>query len=79
MHSSRMRTARLLTVCRSIRWAVCPIPLLDADPPGCRLPLDADPPDAEPPRSRPPPSYVTCDACWEANPPPLDRRNNRRL
>ena len=49
---------------------VCPIPLLDADTLDAD-PLDADPSDAEPPGSRPPPSYVTCDACWEANPPPL--------
>ena len=45
MHSSTMRTARSLTVSRSIRWGgvVCPPPL-DADaPPDSDPPLDADP------------------------------------
>ena len=75
MHSSRMRTAHLLTVSRSI-------PCVSGgggeglpNSPGCRppwrqspwmqtpleaypLPLDADPP-----------GHVTCDVCWEANPP----------
>ena len=38
-----------------------------------QLPLDAETP---PPRGRPPPDvcHVTCDACWEANPSPLDRQ-----
>ena len=46
MHSSRMRTARLLSVSCSAPGGVCPTPL-DADlPSGCRPPstLDADPP-----------------------------------
>ena len=40
-------------------------------------PLDADPPDADPLEADHP-GNVTCDACWEAN-PPADRRNDRRL
>ena len=58
MYSSRMRTVRLLTVSHSIPCILgggggLPNPsrcrphwmqtLLDADPPGCRSPLDADP------------------------------------
>ena len=38
-------------------------PLLDADPPGCRTPLEVDPLDADLI------GQMTCDACWEANPP----------
>ena len=42
-----------------------------AQPPECRpSPLDAEPP---PPGCRPLPDHVTCDACWEAN-PPVDRQ-----
>ena len=59
-HSCSMRTARLLTISRSI-----PCILGRGDLPN------------KPPRyrlSRPlgcrPPGHVTCDACWEANPPP---------
>ena len=60
MHSSRMRTGRLLTVSHSIPcvwWGVCP--------PGGQMPLDADPP-----------RHVTCDTCWKATLPPVDRRND---
>ena len=39
MYSSRMHTARLLTVSRSIRWGGG-----SAQPPGCKPPSDADPP-----------------------------------
>ena len=44
LHSSRMRTARLLAVSHSIRWGgVCPTPWMqkpppNTDPTGCRLP-----------------------------------------
>ena len=56
MHSSRMRTARLLTVSYSAGGGgICPTPT-----PGYRTPMDADPP---------PLGYVTCDTCWEGNPP----------
>ena len=48
MHSSRMRTSRLLTISYSA-GGIC---------------LNA--PDADP-------GHVTCDACWEANPSPVDR------
>ena len=64
MHFNRMRTARLLTVSCTIRRG----PPLDADPPRMQTPLDADSP-----------GHVTSDACWEANPPPVDRRNDTRL
>ena len=58
MHSRRMRTTRLLTISRSIRWgSVWMQTPLDADPT-----LDADPP-----------GHVICDACLEANPPPVNR------
>ena len=49
MHSSRMHTARSLTVSRSIQWGggaaggELPTPS-GCKPPRCRLPLDADPP-----------------------------------
>ena len=49
MHSSRMRTARSLSVSHSIRWGgwVLPSPLdtdpqMQTPPPGCRPRLDAD-------------------------------------
>ena len=45
--------------------------LLDADPPGCR------PAKCRPPGCRSPPSHVTCDACWKANPAPLNRMTHR--
>ena len=64
MHSSRMRTARLLTISHSIHWGFAQPPL-SADPlPECRplwmqtpnadplwmqTPLDADPPGCRPP------------------------------
>ena len=58
MHSSRMRTAGLLTVSHSIpciSGGICPTPSDVDRPPGCRLP---------------PPGHVTCDTCSEANPSP---------
>ena len=64
MHSSRMRTVRLLTV-SVVLGAVCIWGEGWADPSGCRPPflLDAEPP-----------GHVTCDACREANyPSPVDR------
>ena len=81
-HSSRMCTARLLTVSRRIpciSGVVCTIPrvarprrvcqiphLWMQTPPGYRSPLAA------------PPSHVTCDACWEAKPHPPYIQNDRR-
>ena len=60
MHSSRMRTARLLTVsCNARGWGVCPTPLDAETPPGVDPPdadpsPDADPLDADPSGCRPP-------------------------
>ena len=88
MHSSRMRTARSLTISHSIPGVICPTPL-DADPPGCRPFLHADPPwmltpagyrpslDADTSLDADPPFHVTCDACWEANPTPMNRMTHR--
>ena len=76
MHSSRMRTAHLLTVSHSIPCISWGIRGLDR-PRGCRIPLpDADSLDVDPAGGRPPqmqtpwrqtpriqtPSHVTCDA-----------------
>ena len=64
-----MRTACLLTVSHSIPCIggeVCPTPRMQTI-----LLLDADPPQMQTlPRIQIPlpPGYVTCDACWEANP-----------
>ena len=68
MHSSRICTARLLTISRSARWRGSaqppnPPPHPDADPLEADPLLDADPPplleayplDSDPPRCRPPP------------------------
>ena len=57
MHSSRMRTARSLTLSRSIRLGgVCPT----APPPPMQTPLDADTaPHADLPGCRPPPTPWT--------------------
>ena len=39
-----------------------------------QTPLDVDPPlDADPLWMQTPPGHVTCDACWEATPPHVDR------
>ena len=77
MHSSRMRTDRLLSVSHSIQCVseggVCPTPLPPPTPPP-----DADPPDADQPGSRPS-GHVTCDACWEANPPPTRKQNGTQV
>ena len=43
-------------------------PAPDADPPGCRALLDADPPLGADPSDADPQS-CDLDACWEANPP----------
>ena len=59
---------------------------LEADPPDADIPwmqilLDTDPPEVVPPRAvralleADPPGYVTCDACWEANPSPYGQTN----
>ena len=78
MHSSRIRTARLLTVSRSIPWGEGGLPnppdadpLLDADPPPL---LDADP---HPFLDADPPGHVTCNTCWEVNPHPVNRMTDR--
>ena len=81
MHSSRIRTARLLVVSSSIRWGVLPN-LLDADPQDADPPpdadmLDADPLDADPPRCRLPSMQTPLEADpLDADPPrcrpPLD-------
>ena len=71
MHSSRLRTAHSFTVSRNIRWgAVQPLwrqTPLDADSPGCRTPLNADPPpqEADSPGGRSP---------LDADPPPCVAR-----
>ena len=65
-----MRPARLLT-------ASCSIPTMGGlpNPLGCRPPLEVEPPRCRPPPNADPspdadaPYHVTCDACWEANPP----------
>ena len=65
-----MRPARLLT-------ASCSIPTIGGlpNPLGCRPPLEVEPPRCRPPPNADPspdadaPCHVTCDACWEANPP----------
>ena len=76
MHSSRMRTACLLTVSGlpNRLWRQTPLDadphLLDADPPGYRPPPGGwHPGGSPPPGGRP---YESCDlcTCWEANPPP---------
>ena len=73
MHSSRMRTARLLTVFCSSRGGESAQSPLDADPlyPWMQTPLDADPTLGFRPLSwmQTPLGHVTCDACWEATPP----------
>ena len=77
MHSSRMHTARLLTVSLSItcisgggsaqpHWMR--IPHLEAEVPlvaDLHPPLEAEPLAADPTGGR----SSTCDVCWEANPP----------
>ena len=77
MHSSRMRTAHLLTISHSAQGGL-PTPVtnpLDAhppggrDPPGGRHPMEADTPWRQTLPGGRPPGHVTCDACWEANPP----------
>ena len=85
MHSSRMLTVHLFTISRRIpcisggsltnppcgqTLEVCSL-LSHADPPGCR------PPGCRPRWRQTPyiqnPGHVTCDVCWEAN-PPADRK-----
>ena len=74
-----MRTARLLTVCCSVPGGGGYRPPLMKTCPGCKhTPPDADlqmhtPLYADSPGWRPP-GHVTCDACWEANPSPIDRQ-----
>ena len=76
MHSSRMRTARSLTVSRSIGGGG-----VSVQPPGCRPPWmqtpHADPlgrPSlGRPPLDAEPPGHVNSDACWEATPPWTDK------
>ena len=58
MHYSRMRTACLLTVSRSIP-CISGMGLLNPSP-GGRLP----PPDADPPGGRPPPPEAEADPPW---------------
>ena len=76
MHSSRMRTARLLTVSCSARGGgeqgIYPHPPLmqtplDAHPSWMHTPFDVDPTGCTHP------GHVTCDACWEATPTPVNR------
>ena len=77
MHSSRMRTARLLIVS-------CSIPCISgggggsAQPPLMQNPSPMQTPGCRLPAGCRPPGHVTCDACWEAN-PLVDRRNDTRL
>ena len=63
MHSSRMRTARSLTVSHSIQWGVLP------NPPWMQIPLDVDPLHAEPPGCRSP----GCRPQLDADLPPVNR------
>ena len=57
MHSSRMRTTPLVD--RNPQYLMCLRGVCPTPPTPHADPLDADPT-----------SHVTCDACWEANPPP---------
>ena len=57
-------TCWLYSVVSHVSPGGLPNPLLDADPP-----LDAEPPWMQTPLEAEPPGHVTCDACWEANPP----------
>ena len=62
MHSSRKRTARLLTVSGSVEIGRS----VSRGEEGLHL---------EGVWVNPPPGHVTCDACWEANPStPIDRQ-----
>ena len=66
MHSSRVHTACLLTVSHVCHGGGP----LDADP------MDTDSPAPDADRLV---MHVSCDTCWEAPPPPVDRRNDRRM
>ena len=74
MHSSRMCTAHLLTVFRSIQLGGLLNP-----PPGCRPPGCRPPPRCRPhlwmltPLDADPLGHVTYNACWESSSPPLNR------
>ena len=78
MHSSRVRTARLLTVSRRSQGGL-------SSPPGGRTPpaypwrqTTPPPPDADcPTLDEDPPGHVTCDACWEVTPHPHPRTVDR--
>ena len=66
MPSSRMRTARLLTICCRGWGGSIPAPWMQTSlwmqtSPGCRLPW-----------MQTPPGHVSCDACWEAIPIPTE-------
>ena len=74
MHSTRMRTALLLTISHNIpRWGGATQPPWMQTPPHLwmqTLPV------GRPPGGRPS-GHVTCDACWEANPPPCEQNDTR--
>ena len=75
MHSSRMRTARLLAVSRSIRWGGLPN-LLDADHPGMQTPR-CRPPSMQTPRMQTP---LNADHPSMQTPPPtVNRMTDREL
>ena len=69
MHSSRMCTAHLLTISRSIPCILGGLP----NPPWMQTSLEADPPGGRPTEADPPgcrlAGHVNCDACSEANLP----------
>ena len=66
MHSSRMRTARLLTVSRSSQG-------------GGEVGASAQSHWMQTPPGADSPGHVTCHACWEANPPPLAQNDWQTL
>ena len=77
MHSSRMRTARLLTVSCSAGGEVCPTPPWMQILPECRPPLDAGPPWMQTPPCRLLLVIWPVMHAGEPTPPPLNRMTHR--
>ena len=80
IHSSRMRTSRSLLYRGDLPNRDTP-PLIET--PGQRPSMTEIPPGQRPrPGQRPcpgqrPPCHVTCDACWDRDPPPVNRMTHR--